>query len=121
MAAHVSKGVVEHFRCSPAYQGQTQFHCVPPSTESEGEEEHPKKGRTAESKSVLAEEISKRKRGHPDGPGSEEDEGEEADTQPEERKKGRKEVGAGNKEEEERGYVLFLLVLFWLNELESAS
>ena len=50
----------------------------------------PKKGRTAASKSATAEEISKRKRVHPDGKSGEED-GEEEE-EPEEPKKGKKEV-----------------------------
>ena len=50
----------------------------------------PKKGRTATSKSATAEEISKRKRVHPDGKSGEED-GEEEE-EPEEPKKGKKEV-----------------------------
>ena len=58
--------------------------------ESEEEEELPKKGRTAASKSATAEEISKRKRVHPDGKSGEED-GEEEE-EPEEPKKGKKEV-----------------------------
>ncbi len=59
----------------------------PSHAESEEDEELPKKGRTAGKASP--EQVSKRKRGHPDEKSETE---EHSDSEPEEPKKGRKEV-----------------------------
>lgn len=64
---------------------------MPSVSESEEEEEVPKKGRTTAVRAgATTEEISTRKRGHPDQSGDEVESPEEQE--PEEPKKGRKEV-----------------------------